>query len=63
MPKTSPKSSLTEMFDAPSGSAGCTFMVLRRSSSHICGISSAGVEGCSSIMIFDMPYPDSDVIL
>lgn len=49
MPKTSPKSSLTEMFDAPSGSAGCTFMILRRSSSHICGISPAGVEGCSSI--------------
>ena len=51
------------MFDAPSGSAGCTFMILRRSSSHICGISPAGVEGCSSIMIFDMPYHDSDVIL
>ena len=45
------------------GSWGCMLRTFRRSSSHFCGIDAAESDGCSSNVILESPYMDSDLIL
>ena len=63
MPNTSPKSSETVGVDAPFGNWGCILSTFRRNSSHFWGMELAANEGCSSNVILESPYIDSDLIL